>query len=124
MIKKFSMFIHWRKGFTLLEIMIALAIVGSVVVVSLYTINYHTDVAYEQNIATNMLFKAKEKITEMKLKPKNTKGVVQGTDFTYENVLNKTDDEEIVELKTIIEGDGKKLILTELVSKQVIQKSQ
>jgi prepilin-type N-terminal cleavage/methylation domain-containing protein len=124
MIKKFSMFIHWRKGFTLLEIMIALAIVGSVVVVSLYTINYHTDVAYEQNIATNMLFKAKEKITEMKLKPKNTKGVVQGTDFTYENVLNKTDDEAIVELKTIIEGDGKKLILTELVSKQVIQKSQ
>jgi prepilin-type N-terminal cleavage/methylation domain-containing protein len=113
-----------KTGFTLLEIMIALAIVGAVVVVSLNTINYHSDVAYEQTVNTRMLLFAKEKISEMELKPKKAKGVVDGTDFTYENVINKTEDEEIIEIQTTILGHGKKITLSELVLKKLNQTSQ
>jgi len=123
-----------RVGFTLLEIMIALAIVGAVVIAILHTVNYHADVAYEQTITTAMLLIAKEKIAEMELqtksdqpmaeKPENTEGIVSGTNFTYENSVNTTENDGIIELKTIISGDGKKITLSELVLNKQIQKSK
>jgi type II secretion system protein I len=111
-----------RVGFTLLEIMIALVIVGAVVIAILHTVNYHADVAYEQTITTTMLLMAKEKIAEMELKPENAEGTILGTNFTYENSVNTTEDDEIIELKTIISGNGKKIVLSELVLNKQIQK--
>jgi len=118
---KFSIFNSRRVGFTLLEIMIALAIIGAVVITILHTVNYHADVAYEQTLTTTMLLIAKGKIAEMELKPENAEGTISGTNFTYENSVNTTEYEEIIELKTIVRGDGKEIILSELVPKEIEQ---
>jgi prepilin-type N-terminal cleavage/methylation domain-containing protein len=107
-----------RGGFTLLEVMIALAIVGIVLTVILNTINYHADVSYENTLTTQMFLLAKEKIIDMEMNPENSKGVFPGTEFIYENIVNKTEDPEIIELKTIVSGYGKKVILREFIIKR------
>ncbi|MDZ4383100.1 MAG: prepilin-type N-terminal cleavage/methylation domain-containing protein, partial [Thermodesulfovibrionia bacterium] len=112
------------KGFTLLEIMIALAIVGAVVITILYTVNYHADTAYEHTVTTRMFLAAKEKIAEMEQNPQDAKGNIAGTDYTYKNSVNTTKDEGIIEIKTIINKNGKKVILSELVIKKEIQNPQ
>ena len=112
---------HCYNGFTLLEIMIALAIVGVVVVAVLNTINYHADVTYEDSLTTRMLLIARQKITEMEINPQNAKGTIPGTDFNYENLVKKTEDDGIVELKTIISGHGKEVSLSELIIKKQTQ---
>lgn len=48
-------------GFTLLEIMIALAIIGLTLVTVLHTVNYHSNVSYENIVTTQMVQSAKEK---------------------------------------------------------------
>ncbi len=110
-----------RAGFTLVEIMIALAIVGGVVVTVLYTVNYHADTAYNHTIATKMLFLAKEKIVEMEQDPRDKKGGIPDTDFTYENSVTPTDYENIIEIKTIIRGEGKEVTLNKFVSNKETQ---
>ncbi|MCK5139918.1 MAG: prepilin-type N-terminal cleavage/methylation domain-containing protein [Thermodesulfovibrionia bacterium] len=110
--------VNCLNGFTLLEIMIALAIVGAVVITVLQTVMYHADVAYEHTVTTRMYLLAKEKITEMELNPNNVKDIIAGTDFTYENLVNSTDDEGILEIKTVIRGYGKEVFLNELILKK------
>jgi prepilin-type N-terminal cleavage/methylation domain-containing protein len=108
-----------RAGFTLIEIMIALVIIGGLITVILQTINHHADVAYEQTIITKMFLIAEENIAKMELSPKNSKGIIEGTDLIYENLIIPTEDEDIIELKTIISGHGKEITLSELIfSKQ------
>lgn len=107
-----------ESGFTLLEIMIALAIVGLALVTILYTVNYHADVAYENALLTEMGFLAKEKITEMELNPVESSGKVQGTDFEYSNRVNSIPETNIIELKTTISGNGREITLSEFIVKR------
>jgi len=107
-----------KAGFTLVEIMIAVAIVGVTVIAVFNTVNYHADIAYEQTVSTRMLLLAKEKISEMETTPQNSKGVIEGTDFTYENLVNNTKNNEIIELKTTVSRDNKTIVLNELVIKR------
>ncbi len=101
--------------------MIALAIVGGAVVTILYTVNYHADIAYGHSITTQMLFLAKEKIAEMEQDPHEKKGDIPATDFTFENLVTPTENENIIEIKTIIRGQGKEVVLSELVSNKETQ---
>jgi prepilin-type N-terminal cleavage/methylation domain-containing protein len=110
-----------RAGFTLVEVMIAVVIVGVAVIAVFNTVNYHAGVAYEQTVSTRMLLLAKEKISEMEMNPQNAKGIIEETDFTYENLVNSTNNDEIIELKTTVSrlarqgGDNKTVVLSELV---------
>lgn len=108
-----------KKGFTLLEIMIALAIIGLTLVTVLHTVNYHSNVSYENIVTTQMVQSAKEKISDNETDPVNSKGNIEGTDFTYENIVSATDDPGIIELKTVVKGEGKEIVLNELVRKDV-----
>jgi prepilin-type N-terminal cleavage/methylation domain-containing protein len=120
---------HLRAGFTLLEIMIALAIVGTVIVAILHTVNYHADVAYEHTLTTRMILFAKEKISEMERNPRNSKGTFPDTEFSFETVIRPFDDQglmgeeskdtEVVELKTIVRGHGREVELREFAVKNV-----
>lgn len=112
---KFQILNSRRAGFTLVEIMIALAIAGGVIITILYTVNYHADIAYDNTVATRMLFFAKEKIVEMEKHPQNAKGNIPDTDFTYENSVNHTEDDGIIEIKTIVSKKNKKVVLSELI---------
>ena len=105
-------------GFTLLEIMIALAIIGSTVIVVLHTVNYHADVLYENSLTTRMYQMAKEKMHDLEMAPKKSKGKLDATGFTYENIISPSDYPGIVELKTIVRGHGKEVELRELIIKR------
>jgi len=104
-----------NSGFTLLEVMIALALIGAVLVTILYTVNYQADLSYENAILTEMYLLARKKIVEMERNPEESKGTVPDTDFVFINTVNTIPDTNILELKTTIEGKGKSVTLREVI---------
>jgi len=101
-------------GFTLLEIMIALAIIGTTVTIILHTVNYHADIMYENTLSTQMFQTAKEKMVELEMDHIASKEAAAAPDITCEKSVSQTDDPEIVELRTVVTGHGKKITLSEL----------
>lgn len=61
-------------GFTLLEIMISLAVVGGLLITLIYTLNYHLDIAEKHERITVASLLAKEKLSEIEKNPSETKG--------------------------------------------------
>lgn len=106
-----------RTGFTLLEVMIALAIIGITLAVVLHTVNYHAEIMYQDTITTQMYQLAKERMHELEENRVNAGGSL-GTDYTFENRVTKVEDSEILELRTTVTGRGKEVSLTELVVKK------
>jgi len=62
------------KGFTLLEVMISLALVGGLLLTLIYTLNHHLGITERQFIITNMTNLAKTKIVEMESHPESIEG--------------------------------------------------
>ena len=102
-------------GFTLLEIMIALAIIGIALTVIIQTVNYHANIMYENTLTTRMFQLAKEKIYELEMTPQNSGGDIDATGFEYENTITAIEDSNIIKLKTVIKGYGRQVVLNELV---------
>ena len=116
----FPVFNSPKQGFTLLEIMIALAIIGITVTVILQTVNYHAGIMYENTVTTRMYLMAKEKMYELEETQKNSGGTIEDTGFRYENMVLDSGDSRIVRLKTVIRGDHKKVTLIRLAFKKEI----
>lgn len=109
---------HQAGGFTLLEIMIALAIIGITLAVVIHTVNYHADVSSENALITRMFLLAKEKIIEMEMNPKNSRGTFPGTDITYENTIRKMEYMRVIELKTTIRSHDREVTLSEFIIRE------
>ena len=105
-------------GFTLLEIMIALAIIGIALTTIIYTVNYQAGVAYENTVTTQMYMLAKEQITEMERTPQNSSGDFPGTEIRYINTAEPIANTDIIALKTVVNGHGKEVVLSELITKR------
>lgn len=88
-------------GFTLLEIMIALAILGLTLTVILHTVNYHADVLMNNSITTQMFQQAKEKMNDLEEGGASSKGDLAGG-LTYENTVSASEESDIVELKASV----------------------
>ena len=58
-----------ERGFTLLEVLIALAIVGGLLVTLIYTLNYHLGLVERQETITVATLLAKNKMTDMEKNP-------------------------------------------------------
>lgn len=102
-------------GFTLLEIMIALAIIGMTLMTVLHTVNYHARITDENTISTQITQLAKEKLFDLETNPVSSSGDIEGTGFTYENTVSATEDPEIIELETVVRGKGKEAVLREII---------
>jgi len=63
-----------RKGFTLLEIMIAVAVIGGLLVSLIYSLNYHLGIAARHEFMTVASFLAKDKLDDMEREPSPLKG--------------------------------------------------
>ena len=105
-------------GFTLLEVMIALAIIGIALTVILHTVNYHAGVMQENTITTMMYQAAKEKMFDLKKTLINSKGAVESTKLTYENLVFKSNDFNIIRLKTVVRGHNNEVSLNAFVIKK------
>jgi len=64
-------------GFTLLEVLIALAIVGSLLMTLIYTLNYHLGLVERQGVVTVATLLAKNKLLELEKKTDYKKGVFE-----------------------------------------------
>ena len=111
----FSLFNSRSAGFTLLEILVALAIIGMTLVTVLHTLNYHSSLAYENAVTTQMVQLAKEKMSGLEDNPVNAKGSIEGTSFTFDNIVTETDDPSMINMRTIVKGNGKEVVLNEFV---------
>jgi general secretion pathway protein I len=63
-----------RRGFTLLEIMIALAIIGGLLITLLYSLNYHLGIAERHETLTIATMLAKNKLHDLEQSPAAAKG--------------------------------------------------
>ena len=105
-------------GFTLLEIMIALAIIGSFLTVIIYTVNYHADVSFKNAETTQMFLLAKEKLTEMETNPSDSSGTFAGTGFSFINTVKEIGEPGIIEIRSVISTDEREITLSELIIKK------
>ncbi|MDH7499580.1 MAG: type II secretion system protein [candidate division NC10 bacterium] len=63
-----------QSGFTLLEVMVAVAVMGALLVTLIYTLNYHLTIAERQESLTLAYLLARDKMEEMEQGPAETKG--------------------------------------------------
>lgn len=105
-------------GFTLLEIMIALAIIGTALTVIIHTVNYHAGIMDENILTTKMYQVAKEKMRELEALPQNSEGGTAITGLKYENSVLAIEDSDVVKLTTVVRGNGRQIMLEQLVIKK------
>lgn len=110
----------WRGqqgGFTLLEVMVSLAIVGGLLMTLIYTLNYNLGITEKLFAVTNMTNLAKEKLEEMETEPRETEGNFPAPyeALNYETKVRDSAFPEITEIAVTV-GDGKtRVMLSELI---------
>jgi general secretion pathway protein I len=108
------------EGFTLLEVMISLAIVGGLLVTLIYTLNYHLGIAEQHRETTIAVSLAKEKMYAMELKPLNEKGTFPepNAGFSYETRIKDSSFPAMAEISVTVSGGRENVTLSELIRKQ------
>jgi prepilin-type N-terminal cleavage/methylation domain-containing protein len=107
-------------GFTLIEVMISLAIVGGLLITLIYTLSYNLGITDRQFTVTNITNLAKEKIEELEVNPQESKGHFQEPYdmLNYETKVKDSAFKGMSEIAVVV-GDGKESItLSELIRKQ------
>jgi prepilin-type N-terminal cleavage/methylation domain-containing protein len=109
-----------KMGFTLIEVMISLAIVGGLLITLIYTLTYNLGITDRQFTVTNITNLAKEKIEELEVNPQEIKGrFPEPYDMlNYETKVKDSPFKGMSEI-TVVVGDGKEMLtLSELIRKQ------
>lgn len=111
--------IYSGKGFTLLEVMISLAIVGGLLVTLIYTLNYHLGIADRHRTITISTSLAKDKIYEMETNPIEAKGNFPEpySGFSYETNVMDSSFPGMSEIQVVVRNGKEKIILSELIRK-------
>ena len=107
-----------KKGFTLLEIMIALAIIGTSLIMILHTVNRHVDISYDNNMRTEMYQFAKIIIAEINHSPGESTGTDRERGLSYTTSALATEQPEILELTVHVTGHGSSVMLKEFVTRK------
>ncbi len=107
-------------GFTLLEVMISLAIVGALLVTLIYTLNYHLGIADRHGVTTVSMNLAKEKMYEMERSPSVGKGSFPGpySAFSYETAVKDSSFPGFSEMSVVVRNGRETLTLSELIRKK------
>ncbi|HYA13015.1 MAG TPA: type II secretion system protein [Syntrophales bacterium] len=108
-----------ERGFSLFEVMISLAIVGGLLITLIYTLNYNLGITDRQFVVTNIMNLAKEKMEDLELNPKESKGNFPAPYdmLNYETKVKDSSYKGMSEI-TVVVGNGKESItLSELIRK-------
>jgi general secretion pathway protein I len=105
------------KGFTLLEILIALAIVGGLLVTVISTLNYHLSIVGRHETITIATFLAKEKMADLEKNPIQTKGTFEDPyeNYTYETFVKDSPYTGIAEIIVAVRTGDEEVKLNEFV---------
>jgi general secretion pathway protein I len=108
-----------KRGFTLLEVMISLAIVGGLLVTLIYSLNHHLGIAEGHRTVTVSMGLAKEKMYEMERNPVAGKGRFPEPHggFSYETGVRDSAFPGMTEISVAVTDGKEKIKLSELVRK-------
>lgn len=108
-----------RAGFTLLEVMISLAVVGGLLVTLIYTLNYQLGIAERHGVITISMGLAKEKLYDMEKNPAGSKGDFPEpyTSFSYETSVKESSFPGMSEIAVIVRSGKEEVALSELIRK-------
>jgi len=114
-----SSFILCKKGFTLLEVLIALAIVGGLLVTLIYTLNYHLGLVERQETITVATLLAKGKMIDLEKKPESKKGEFDApyNKYAYETFVKESPYPGISEIRVVVTAGKEEVRLNEFVFK-------
>lgn len=120
-------YIHDRcggRGFTLLEVMISLAIVAGLLVTLIYTLNYHLGIANRQVIITTATLLAKEKMYEIQDNPDTGKGLFKEpyADYSYETSARDSGFPGMTEIAVVVRNGKENVTLSRLIEKKNAKK--
>jgi general secretion pathway protein I len=106
-------------GFTLLEVLIALAVIGGLLVTLIYSLNYHLSLVEKQETITVATLLAKNKMADMARSPQENKGPF---DFPYEKYSFETSVKDspyngIAEVAVVVRSGNEEVTLNEFVFK-------
>jgi general secretion pathway protein I len=106
------------KGFTLLEVMIALAIISGLLITVIYTLNYHLNIAQRHETSTVALILGKNKISELEKNPSSTKGTFPApySDYRYEAEVKESRYPGALEISVTVTDGKEKVVLKELIT--------
>jgi general secretion pathway protein I len=107
------------KGFTLLEVMLSLAIVSALLVTVIFTLNYHLTLAERQTAVMLTTTLAQQKLAEILRSPSESSGAFAGEyrDLTYRTFVSEAPFPGMVELSVTVTGRGETVTLAELIVK-------
>lgn len=108
-----------RNGFTLLEIMIALAVIGALLVTVIHTLNYHLGLVEKQESVTVATLLAKTTMAEMKKLRAEKKGFFEKPygSYAYETYLKDSPYPGIAEIVVVVKSGKEEVTLNEFVFK-------
>ena len=114
-----SPFLLQGRGFTLLEVLISLAIVGGLLVTLICTLNYHLSLAERQESITIATLLAKSEMTDMETKPDSKKGAFEApyNNFTYETFVKESPYIGISEIIVVVKAGNEEVKLNEFIFK-------
>jgi type II secretory pathway pseudopilin PulG len=106
-------------GFTLLEVMIGLAVTGGLLITLIYTLNFNLMLADRQLAVTNMINLAGEKMNELRLNPQAGKGTFDKpfAGYSYETSVRESTVPSWSEIDVAIEFGKERITLSELIRK-------
>lgn len=116
---KFLIFNFCKAGFTLLEVLIALAIAGGLLITLIYTLNYHLGIIERHETITVATLLAKNKIADVEKSPENKKGVFDAPyeGYTYETFVKESPYVGISEIIVIVRAGKEEVKLNEFIFK-------
>jgi general secretion pathway protein I len=106
-----------RAGFTLLEVMIAVAIIGGLLVSLIYSLNYHLGIAERHEFVTVASLLAKDKLAEVEKNPVPQKGDFPDpfSDYHFESTVGGSPYPGIAEITVTVSRGKESVNLSDLV---------
>lgn len=112
-------FLFTKKGFTLLEVLISVALISGLLVTLIYTLNYHLGIAERHEVITQATFLAKGKMYEMEKNPSVGKGQFSEpySGFSFETRIKESVFPGMIEIAVIVKRDREEVQMGSLVRK-------
>ncbi len=106
-------------GFTLLEVMVSLAIIGGLLVTLISSMNYHLDIAARHEFVTVASMLARNKLREIEARSSATKGTFPEpfSAYSFSSEIKDSDYPGISVLAVVVSRGKEEVRFTEMVEK-------